>query len=97
MLVRVNVPDVAVWSPLGVASSTTPVMLGDRDPGVGTCPVLVNVGVNRTTAPGVVELIFALPTIVSFATSTVAAQRGSAFPAGQLLPAVAEVTVLART
>ena len=52
--------------------------------------------VNRTTEPGVVLLAPALLTIVSTATSTVAVQLAAGFPAGQVLPAVAEVIVLAR-
>ena len=90
-------PEVAVWSPLGVASSSTsaalvPIVI----PVYGVCPVLVNVAVNRTTQPGVVVATFALLVIVSTATVTVAVQLGSVLPAGQLLPAVAEVIVLAR-
>jgi hypothetical protein len=57
---------------------------------------LVNVAVNRTTEPGVVVLTPALLTIVSTATLTVAVQLAAGFPAGQSLPGVAEVMVLAR-
>src|SRR5450755_4192538 len=65
-------------------------------PVYGTCPALVNVAVNRTTEPGVVVVTFELFTIVSAATSTVAVQAAAPEPAAQLLPAVVEVTVLAR-
>jgi hypothetical protein len=41
--------------------------------------------------------MLAVFTIVSADMSTVTVQRGSVPPAGQLLPAVAEVTVLVRT
>ena len=40
---------------------------------------------------------FAWLTISSWATATVAVHRASVLPDAQLLPAVAEVTVLART
>ena len=57
----------------------------------------MNTEVNRTTLPGVVVDTFELFTIVSTATSTVLAQRGSVPAAGQLLPGVAEVTAAERT
>ena len=41
--------------------------------------------------------MLAVLTIVSWLTSMVAVQSGSALPAGQLLPAVGEVTVLVST
>src|SRR5450631_3427801 len=92
-----SVPDVAVWSGLGVASSNTSVMLEPIViPVYGTCPALVNTEVSRTTDPGVVVETFELLTIVSTATSTVLAQRGSVLPLAQLLPAAAEVTAAAR-
>ena len=58
--------------------------------------MLVNVAVKRTTDPGVVVDTLAPFRIVSCATSTAVAQRGSVLPAAQLLPAAAEVAVLAR-
>jgi hypothetical protein len=61
-----------------------------------TCPALVNVEVNRTTDPGVVVATPELFTIVSTATGTLTEHRVSVLPAAQLLPAVAEVRVLAR-
>jgi hypothetical protein len=57
---------------------------------------LVNVEVNRITPPGVVVATFAWLTISSWATVTVTVHRASVLPLAQLLPAVAEVTVLAR-
>ena len=53
-----------------------------------------------TTDPGVVDATFAVLTIVSpgITTFTVAVQRGSADPSGQLLPgAVVESAVIAMT
>src|SRR5580693_805996 len=76
--VRASVPEVAVWSPLGVASSSTSVMLeAIVIPVKGTCPELVNVAVNRTTPPGVVVLTLELFTMVSTATLTVEVQGRS--------------------
>src|ERR1700688_1648796 len=49
-----------------------------------------------TVAPGVAEATVAVLVMVRPCTSTVAAQRASVLPAAQLLPAVAEVIVLAR-
>ena len=51
---------------------------------------------NRTTPPGVTVVTFELLVIVSTATFTVAVQDRSPLPTAQLLPGVAEVTVLAR-
>ena len=53
--------------------------------------------VSFTVAPGVAVPALGVETIVSCDTVTVAVHRGSAPPAGQLLPAVVEVTVLAST
>ena len=95
--VIVSVPEVAVWSPSGTASSNTSaalvliVMLL-----YGVCPVLANVAVNRTTPPGVVEATFAVLVITSEATVTVEEQAGAVPPAGQLLPPAADVTALDR-
>ena len=46
--------------------------------------------------PGITVVALAVKSITRSETGTVAVQRGSVPPAGQLLPAVAEVTVLAR-
>jgi hypothetical protein len=54
------------------------------------------VEVNRTTDPGVVVATPDVFTIVRTATSTVTEHRASVLPAAQLLPPVAEVTVLAK-
>ena len=56
----------------------------------------MNVEVNRTTDPGVVVATPDVFTIVRTATSTVTEHRASVLPAAQLLPPVAEVTVLAK-
>ena len=62
------------------------------------CPESVTVTVYCTTDPGVVAGTFAVLTIVSpgITTLTVDVQRGSALPAGQLLPGavVAPVRVM---
>src|ERR1700689_1696225 len=50
-----------------------------------------------TVAPGVADAALALLVMVRPCTSTVAVHRASVPPAGQLVPAVAEVIVLART
>ena len=50
---------------------------------------------NPITDPGVVVAALQNPPILSCATGTVTAHRGSLLPAAQLLPAVADVTVLA--
>ena len=46
--------------------------------------------------PGVTVLALAVKSITRSETGTVVVQRGSVPPAGQLLPAAGEVTVLAR-
>ena len=56
----------------------------------------MNTAVNRTTDPGVAVGTSELLVIVSTATGTVEVQAGSPLPDAQLLPAVAEVIVLAR-
>ena len=58
--------------------------------------MLVNVAVKRTTLPGVVEVTFELLVMASEDTVTAEEQAGSVPAAGQLLPAEAEVRVLAR-
>ena len=58
--------------------------------------MLAKVPVNRTTPPGVVVPTSATLVMVSTATGTVVVQPGWPLPAGQLLPDVAEVIVLAR-
>ena len=58
--------------------------------------MLVTVIVYCTVAPGVVEAVLAVLAMVRPCTVTVAVQRASALPAKQLVPAVAEVIVLAR-
>ena len=58
--------------------------------------MLVKVEVKRTTPSGVVVATLEELTIASWATVTVTVHRGSVLPGAQLLPAVAEVTVLAR-
>src|SRR5580700_7685263 len=81
-----SVPDVAVWSPLGVASSSTPLVLIETViPVYAVCPVLVNVAVYRTTLPGVVVATLAVETISSDATVTVEEHAGAVPPDGQLL------------
>ena len=95
--VSTSVPEVAVWSPFGVASSNTSVAGSEIVmPLYGVWPVLVNVAVNLTTLPGVVLATLALLTIVSWATVTVFVQRGSVLPTGQLLPRLTEVSALVR-
>ncbi len=92
-----SVPEVAVWSPLGTASSNTSaasVLIVMSSYGV--LPVLVNTAVNRTTLPGVVDAAAELFVIASEETVTVDEHLRSVLPAGQLLPAEAEVRVLAR-
>ena len=92
-----SVPEVAVWSPLGTASSnTSAASVLIVIPSYGVWPVLVNVAVNRTTLPGVVDGAAGGEVIASGDTVTVAEHAGSVLPAGQLLPAEAEVRVLAR-
>ena len=49
-----------------------------------------------TVAPGVAEDVLAELAMVSPCTATVAAQRASVPPAGQFVPAVADVIVLVR-
>ena len=58
--------------------------------------MLVIVVVKRRTAPGVVVAALVVVLIVSWDTVTVAEHRGSVLPDPQLLPAAAELTVLAR-
>ena len=95
--VSASVPEVAVWSPFGVASSSTLVMLvAIVIPEYGVWPALVNTAVNRTTEPGVALDTSELFVIVSWATFTVKVQRGSVLPLGQSLPGEVEVRVLAR-
>ncbi len=95
--VTVSVPDVAVWSPFGVAlSSTLTASLTTVIPVYGVCPVLVIVAVNRTTLPGVAVATLATYAIDRDDTATVEEQAGAVPPAGQLLPAAAEVTALDR-
>ena len=65
-------------------------------PKYGLCPVLAIVVVKRRTAPGVVVAALGVVLIVSWDTVTVAVHRGSVLPDPQLLPAEAELTVLAR-
>ena len=94
--VMASVPEVAVWSPLGTASSNTSAALVLIVILVyGVCPVLVNVAVNRTTLPGVVEATFAVLVMASWETVTVDEQAGAVPPDGQLFPAAAEVSVTA--
>src|ERR1700761_812994 len=91
------VPEVAVWSPLGTASSNTSaasVLIVMSSYGV--LPALANVAVNRTTPPGTAETAPAVFVITSFETVTVFAHRRSVFPAGQLPPADADVSALVR-
>ena len=97
-LPTVIVPDVAVWSPLGTASSnTSEAFVPTVMPKYGTCPALVNVAVYRTTPPGVVDATFAWFTITSCATLMARLQSASVLPGAQVLPVVAEVIVLAST
>src|ERR1700692_1602528 len=94
--VSVSVPEVAVWSPFGVASSRTSVILeAIVIPVWGTWRELTKTVVNRTTPPGVTVDPFELAVIVSTATFTVAVQAAAPLPAAQLLPGVTEVMVLA--
>ena len=58
--------------------------------------MLVMTMVKATAEPRVVVLTLAVFTMVSTVTMVVVAQRGSPEPLVQLLPGVAEVTVLAR-
>ena len=58
--------------------------------------MLVNVAVNRTTPPGVVEAGLEVFVMARTATGTLTVQGGSPLPAAQLLPEVVEVIVLAR-
>jgi hypothetical protein len=96
--VSTSVPDVAVWSPFGDASSNTSLaFVATVIPLYGACPVLVNVAVYRTTPPGVAVLPLAVFAIASDATGTVLAHRESELPAAQLLPAADDDTVLDKT
>jgi hypothetical protein len=95
--VSTSVPDVAVWSPLGDASSNTSLALvATVIPKNGVCPVLANVAVYRTTPAGVVVLPPAVLVMASADTVTVLAHRLSVEPVAQLLPAAADDTVLDR-
>src|ERR1700761_4359447 len=91
------VPEVAVWSPLGTASSNTFAALVLIVMSLyGVLPVLTNVAVNRTTLPGVVDATPAVFVITNCDTVTAEEHRGSVPPDGQLLPIEADVTVLVR-
>src|ERR1700722_170117 len=78
------------------SSNTSPALTTMVIPLYGTCPALVNVDVNLTTAPGVVVATFAVSAIVSTATFNVTVQLASVLPEAQLLPVVADVRVLVR-
>src|ERR1700735_4715674 len=87
----VSLPTSLIWSAVfGVVRLTL-------IPLYGVCPVLVIVVVSFTVVPGVTVPALGVDTIVSCDTVTVAVHRGPVPPAGQLLPGVVEVTVLART
>ena len=71
-----SVPELAVSSPLPVASSEIPVeSVPTLIPRYGVCPVLVRVAVYRTIPPGVVVAVLAVKSIASWETVTVAVHR----------------------
>src|SRR3984957_14167910 len=87
----VSLPASVIWSAVfGVVKLTL-------IPLYGVCPVLVIVVVSFTVAPGVTVPALGVETIVSCDTVTVAVHCGPGVAAGQLLPEVVEVTVLAST
>src|SRR6476469_5450154 len=94
-----TVPTLAAASALYEASSSTPASeLVNAAAPKSVPPEFVAVTVNVTTAPPVVAGAFAVTMTVrpGTSTSTVAVQRASVPPAGQLLPAEVDTTVLAR-
>jgi hypothetical protein len=87
----VSLPTSLIWPAVSAVAKLTLI------PEYGACPVLLIVVVSFTVAPGVTVPALGVETIVSCDTSTVEEQAGAVPPAGQLLPAVGEVTVLAST
>src|SRR5580704_207880 len=92
-----RVPELVVSGPPLVASvAMSGALKVTLIPKYGVCPVLVSVVVIFTSEPGVAVATSVVVSIVSCDTVTVALQDVSVVPAGQLLPVVTEVMVLAR-